>query len=280
MTSSAPHEPGRVFPVTLCVMTYNEAANIAACLKSVPFVGEKLVVDCGSTDATVDIAAQHGARVLHQPWLGFGRQRQFATAEASHDWILFLDADETLTPESVREFEQRLPGLLESDLAGAILRRSAYFMGAPMRWYRPMVGERIHRLYHRGRATWNDARVHEYLTFHGPVTEFRHALRHHMSPTLAHKELKLLAYSELKTRDWLDRGRRSQLWLCPLVFAATFFKDYVLRFGCLDGWRGYILAHLAANYAVYKRLRHYEMIVDPSSVEAGERVLKDHDLLR
>jgi glycosyltransferase involved in cell wall biosynthesis len=280
MTVSDPRVAAQTFPVTLCVMTYNEAANIARCLDSVSFVSEKLVIDCGSTDGTPDLAERHGARVVQQPWLGFGRQRQVATARASHDWILFLDADEALTPQLAREFEQRLPEILESDLAGAILRRSAYYMGAPMRWYRPMVGERIHRLYHRRRATWNDARVHEYLNFHGPVTNFRQPLLHHLSPTLVHKELKVLVYSELKARDWLDRGRRTQLWLCPLVFAATFFKDYFLRLAFLDGWRGYIVAHVAANYAVYKRLRHYEMVVNPSSVEAAEHILRERDLLR
>lgn len=269
-----------VFPVSLLVMTYNEAHNIGRCLDSVPFVAEKLVIDCGSTDQTQRIAERHGARVLHQPWLGFGPQRRFATAQARHDWILFLDADESLTLELVREFEQRLPEILGSGAAGAILRRSASYMGAPMRWYRPMVRERIHRFYHRQRASWNDARVHEYLSFHGPVADFKHVLLHHHSPTLVHKNLKVLSYSELKARDWVDRGRRPQMWQCPFVFAATFFKDYFLRLAFLDGWRGFAVAQVAASYAVYKRLRHYEMVVNPPSLDEGRRVLSEHDLLR
>src|SRR5688500_18077876 len=135
------------FPLTLLVITRNEAANIGRCLDSVPFAAEKVVVDCGSADGTQRIAAEHGARVVHQDWLGFGQQRNFATTQARHDWILTLDADEALSEPLVQELVQGLPALLASDAAGAILKRSASYMGAPMRWYRPMVGERKGRIY-------------------------------------------------------------------------------------------------------------------------------------
>ena len=118
----------------------------------------------------------HGATVVDQDWLGFGPQRNFATTQASHDWILLLDADEDLTPSSVQELQRELPQLMESDAAGAILRREAWYMGAPMRWYRPMVGERLGRLYHRGRARWTDVRVHESLRFDGRHDHVRAAL--------------------------------------------------------------------------------------------------------
>lgn len=270
----------RRFPVTLLVITRNEAHTIARCLDSVPFASEKIVVDAGSTDGTVEIARAHGARVVHQDWLGFGPQRNFATTQASHDWILFLDADEALTPELVREFEQRLPALLASDCAGAVLRRAALYMGAPMRWYRPMTGEKLERFYHRGRARWTEARVHESLVFDGPAETFDATFMHYQNPTLVHKQLKVLRYSELKARDWLDRGRPTRLWECPFVFAVTFLKDYLLRLAFLDGGRGFIVAYVAASYAVYKRIRYYEMQYTPESREAAARVLKAHDLDR
>jgi glycosyltransferase involved in cell wall biosynthesis len=163
------------FPVTLLVIARDEAAVIGRCLDSVPFADEKLVVDSGSTDGTQQIAAAHGARVIHQDWLGFGPQRNFASAQSHHEWILALDADEALSPKLVQEMQEKLPRLLQSSAAGAILRRSTWYMGAPMRWYRPMVGERLGRLYHRGRARWTDARVHESLRFSGPTESFRHS---------------------------------------------------------------------------------------------------------
>lgn len=267
-------------PLTLLVMTYNEAENIGRCLDSVPFAAEKIVVDSGSTDDTCAIATRHGARVVQQEWLGFGPQRNFASTLAAHDWILFLDADECLSPELLAAFLARLPALLASGAAGAILRREAWYLGAPMRWYKPMVGEKIARLYHRGRARWTDARVHESLRFDGPVERFDAPFRHYYNPTLVHEQLKMLKYAELKARDWQDRGRAPRLWEAPLVFLGTFFKDYVLRRGFLDGARGYIVSHVAANYAVYKRLRYYEMRQHPESLDLAKRLLTKHGIER
>jgi glycosyltransferase involved in cell wall biosynthesis len=267
--------------VTLLVITYNESAHIARCLDSVPFAAEKVVIDSGSEDDTAAIAAAHGARVVQQPWLGFGPQRNFATTQASHDWILFLDADESLSPELAAEFVARLPELTTTKgLAGAILRRRASFMGAPMRWYRPMAAERIERFYHRGRARWTDATVHEALHFDGPAAELAAPLRHELNPTLVHQQLKMLRYSELKATEWLERGRAVRLWECPLVFVTTFFKDYVLRLAMLDGARGWVVAQLAAQYAVYKRLRYFEMRRNPDARGTGRELLRRHRLLR
>src|ERR1700682_2633699 len=104
-------------PISLIVITYNEAANIARCLDSVSFAAEKIVLDCGSDDDTRAVAAAHGARVVDQPWLGFGARRTFARGMASHDWILPLDADEALTPKLTRSLERGLPDLLASEAA-------------------------------------------------------------------------------------------------------------------------------------------------------------------
>lgn len=268
----------RILPLTLIVMTYNEAANIARCLDSVPFVAEKLVVDCGSTDDTVAIARAHGARVVHQDWLGFGQQRNFASTQASHDWIVVLDADEFMSRGLIEECQRRLGGLIASDIACITLRRSTWYMGAPMRWYRPMMGERSDRIYHRKRARWTDARVHEALRFEGPSAELKTPFNHLHNPSLVHKQLKVLLYSELKARDWLEKKRAPRMWQTPLVFLAAFIKDYLLRLALLDGWRGFIVAHTAASYAVYKRLRYYEMRRNPESVEEARRQLAKHKL--
>lgn len=267
-------------PLSLAVITHNEAPDIGRCLDSVPFAAEKLVVDCGSDDGTVAIARAHGARVVHQPWLGFGAQRNFASTQCSHDWILVLDADETLTTELAAELQARLPALMASDAPAAYLRRRLIYMGAPMRWYRPAVGERLARLYHRGRARWSDARVHESLQFNGSAPTLRAPFEHANNPTLVHKQLKVLRYAELKCRDWHERGKPVRMWQTPAVFALAFFKDYLLRLACLDGWRGYIIAHTAASYAVYKRLRYYEMLRNDASIAAAAGALKAHALDR
>ncbi len=267
-------------PLTLAVITRNEAANIARCLDSVPFAAEKLVVDSGSDDDTVAIAQAHGARVVHQDWLGFGAQRNFASNQCTHDWILVLDADEYLSPGLADELQQRLPALMTSAAPAAWLRRSTIYMGAPMRWYRPAVGERMARLYHRGRARWSDARVHESLRFDGAAPTLRGTFNHINNPTLAHKQLKVLQYAELKCRDWLDKGKPVRMWQTPFVFALAFLKDYVFRLAFLDGWRGFMIAHTAASYAIYKRMRYYEMVHNPGSVADATDKLQEHHLDR
>lgn len=267
-------------PLTLLVITHNEAGNIARCLDSVPFAAEKVVVDSGSDDDTVAIARAHGARVVHQDWLGFGPQRNFATTQASHDWILVLDADEFLSPELAAELEQRLPHWLQGDAAVGILRRRTLYMGAPMRWYRPMLGERMARLYHRDRARWTDARVHESLRWDGRSEIFDASFNHLHNPTLVHKQLKVLRYAELKCRDWHDSNKPVRMWQTPLVYVAAFGKDYLLRLAFMDGWRGVVVAHTAAAYAVYKRMRYYEMHRNPASIAQARDELLRHGLDR
>jgi hypothetical protein len=93
-----------------------------------------------------------------------------------------------------------------------------------------------------------------------------------------HKHLKTLRYAELKARDWLDRGKPAQMWLMPFVHLAAFFMDYVLRLAFLDGWRGYVVAQVAASYAVYKRMRYYEMKRNPASRDAAAQLLRGYGL--
>src|SRR5574337_928349 len=242
-------------PLTLAVITRNEAATIARCLDSVPFAAEKLVVDSGSDDDTVVIAQAHGARVIHQDWLGFGPQRNFASSQCAHDWILVLDADEYIGPELAAELQQRLPALMASD--------------APAAW-----------LYHRDRARWSDARVHESLHFDGVAPTLRATFLHTNSPPLVHKQLKVLRYTELKCRDWLDRRKPVRMWQAPFVFMLAFLKDYVFRLAFLDGWRGFMIAHTAASYAIYKRMRYYEMVHNPDSVARAGGLLLKHEIDR
>ena len=267
-------------PLTLAVITHNEADAIGRCLDSVPFAADKLVVDSGSDDATVAVAQAHGARVVAQDWLGFGTQRNFATTQCRYPWILVLDADEYLTPELAAELQQRLPALMAGDAPAAYLRRRTIYMGRPMRWYRPAMGEKLARLYHRDRARWSDARVHESLRFDGSAPTLRAPFNHLNNPTLVHKQLKVLRYAELKCRDWLERGKPVRMWQAPFVFATAFLRDYLFRLACLDGWRGFVIAHTAASYALYKRMRHFEMVNNPESVARAAAALQQHGIDR
>jgi glycosyltransferase involved in cell wall biosynthesis len=265
-------------PISLIIITYNEEHNIGRCLDSVPFAAEKLIVDSGSTDRTREVAERHGARVVHQPWLGFGPQRNAAHGQATHDWILVLDADETLSPELARELEGRLPEIIESDLAGAWLPRTNDYMGAPLRWYRPMMRQWSARIYHRERARWTDAMVHESMIHDGPTVKLEQPLLHFHNPTLVHKQLKVLHYTEISAGRKALKKRRPALWALPLIYLHSFLKDYLWRLAVLDGGRGVIVSHMNASYAVYKRVRLYEMLINPEAVKIADRALQAHKL--
>jgi glycosyltransferase involved in cell wall biosynthesis len=269
-----------MLPISLVVITFNEAVDLGRCLDSVDFVAEKIVVDCGSNDDTRAVALAHGAIVVEQDWLGFGGQRNFASDLASNDWILSLDADEALSPALGRELQLRLPELMASDASVGVIYRTAWFMGRPLRWYRSMVRERKARIYHRRRARWSDVRVHESLVYEGREMTFKAPFMHYLNPTLIHHELKSLRYAELKALDWRDRRRASWPMAWPFIFILTFLKDYLLRLSALDGCRGWIVAYMAADYAVYKRVRYYEMRVSVPSIDMANKKLRDHKLER
>ncbi len=246
------HEDG-VLPITLVVLTRDEARNIGRCLASVPFAAEKLVIDSGSVDGTREIARGAGARVIEQDWLGYGPQRNFAATQATHPWILVLDADEWLGDDLRRELTISLPGLLASDAAGMVLRRTAYFMGKPLAHYKPMVLERKARIYHRDRGTWTCPAVHEKLELSGRFLEARAPLFHEFCRNSAEHQIKLANYARLKAEEQFRRGRTVSSLTLPLVYPVEFVKKYLLQRAMFDGARGFILAHNEAQYSTLKR---------------------------
>jgi hypothetical protein len=143
-----------------------------------------------------------------------------------------------------------------------------------------MVREPKARIYHRQRARWSDVRVHETLLYEGRAVAFKAPFMHYLNPTLVHHELKSLRYAELKALDWRDRQRASWPIAWPFIFLFTFLKDYLLRLAILDGWRGWIVSYIAAHYAVYKRIRYYELRTFVPSIEMARKKLRDHKLER
>ncbi|PIS10301.1 MAG: glycosyltransferase family 2 protein, partial [Bdellovibrio sp. CG10_big_fil_rev_8_21_14_0_10_47_8] len=145
-------------PLTLLIITLNEERNIERCIRSVPFASQVLVVDSHSKDQTRAIAASLGAQVIEQDWLGYGLQKKRGTEIAQYDWILSLDADETLSPELVQEIQQKWDSL-EPEV-GYEMPRKSFHLGRWIRyggWY----PDYQLRLYHRKHSQWPDQQIHE-----------------------------------------------------------------------------------------------------------------------
>ena len=233
------------------VITRNEAANIGACLDSLAFCDERIVVDCGSEDATVAIAGQKGARVVHRAWAGFGPQKNFALSLAQGDWVLSLDADERVPPDLAAAIAA---AVVEGDADGYEFPRLSSFCGRPMRhsgWF----PDYVLRLVRRGRARFTDAIVHERLVCDGPVRRLAPALVHHPVHRLEDALSRIDRYSTASAEQLLAAGRRVNFFTGIVHGLGSFLRAYVLRAGFLDGAEGFLLAVANAEGSYYRYMK-------------------------
>lgn len=241
-------------PLTVAVITRDAEHQLGPLLDSVGFADEVVVVDSGSADATVALARSRGARVVEQEWLGFGRQKQFAVAQASHDWVLCLDADERVTPELARSIEESFAS--SKYLAWRMARRNR-FLGA---WLAHGEGypDWCLRLFHRAHANWSSDDVHESVLTTTPVGTLAGDLLHESAEDVGAYLAKQNRYTSLQAEAMYRQGLRSnyaQLFLSPLV---RFVKFYLLRGGFLDGGPGFAHIVISCNNAFQKYLKLIE----------------------
>src|SRR5207253_3840806 len=175
--------------ITATIITLNEAENIRAACESVAWADEILVVDSESTDATREIAAESGARVIVNPWPGFSAQKQFAVNAASHDWIFSLDADERVSPELHSSIAALRNGADSMLLDGYRVARRAFYMGRWIRgggWY---PNYQL-RLFNRKRGSWGDRLIHESVTMNAGacVETLKGDLLHYSMQNTAHHQ--------------------------------------------------------------------------------------------
>jgi glycosyltransferase involved in cell wall biosynthesis len=253
--------PGSV-PVTVVVLTRDEEANIARCLASLAWASQVLVVDSGSADGTLSLARSAGADVVERPWLGFSAQRELALrlAEARHDWIYFVDADEWVSPQLAAE----IAGQLRSPACAAFTHRlRLVFMGTWIRhcgWYR---GSWVVRLVDRRYTKYDGSLVGERARVDGPVGRLANDIVDDDRKGLATWLHKHVRYAELErdrrgpavplrerarrflARDRSDTQPPSRAFLKDVVFpglpakpVALFTYMYVVRLGMLDGRAG------------------------------------------
>jgi len=238
--------------ISALVITRNEAANIARCLRSVAWADERIVVDSGSTDDTVAIARGLGATVVEHAWEGYSAQKNFAQAQASGDWILSLDADERATQELRQEILTFISAAPES-VAGARIPIRDWMFGKFVEhgsWPR----QRHPRLYRRGRATWDGA-VHEAISLDGEVGELGSPILHFSHLTIERFIAKLNVYTEIEARTMKATGQSVGLGRAALGAVRVFLGQYVRLQGYRDGGHGFILAVFMGFYHFVARAK-------------------------
>jgi glycosyltransferase involved in cell wall biosynthesis len=245
------------------VIARDEERQIAACLESLSFADEIVVVDSGSVDGTVETARRFTDRVVTRPWAGFGPQKRAAVALARHDLVLNVDCDERVTPELAAEIAaiQAAPTL---EAAYSIPRRT--FLGEKeIRWC-GWAPDRTVRLFDRTRAGFTDSLVHETVVAHGgPVLRCASPLLHHSFAGFRDLLTKLNRYSDLAARQLHERGRRAGALDLALRPAFSFLRTYVLRLGFLDGVEGLeiAVADAVTTFAKYVKLRELRRLPAP-----------------
>jgi glycosyltransferase involved in cell wall biosynthesis len=243
-------------PLSVCVLTLNEAHNIAACLATVAEAGELLVGDTGSRDETVAIAQRYASRVLQIAFRGHAASKAELAADARHDWVLSLDADERVTPELWQEIKSLVENS-PAEINGMKLRRRSFFLGKKMRAW---DDDYQLRLYRKDAAEWNDALIHCGINVRGKVIKSTGYLDHHTDPALRHVLRKMNAYSNANAADLIRAGKKG-LTVAAAFFHAlsTFARVYVLRGAMWDGKIGFVFACIQALYNWFRYLKAWEI---------------------
>jgi hypothetical protein len=226
-------------PFSIVIITLNAAHQLEACLESVKFANEIVVVDSGSRDGTEAIALKYGARVISQEWLGFGPQKQFAVEQARNDWVLCLDADERVSQDLRSSI---VATLQHPEFHAYRMARSNRFMGRYLRHGEGYPDWSL-RLFNRSHARWSDDTVHEKVLTSGEIGALRGDLLHDSAENLADYLDKQNRYTSLQAEALHQAGRTAhptQLIFSPLV---RFVRFYFFRLGMLDGIAG--LVHIA-----------------------------------
>ena len=241
------------------IIVRDEEVDLGPCLEALAFCDERVVVDSGSTDRTVEVATQRGARVVAHAFEGFGPQKRFAVAQAAHDWVLCLDADERPS----RELAEAIQGLLaagEPPLPAYRLRFATVFMGRV--FTRGAMARETHlRLFDRRRAAWDEASVHEQVVTMAPVGQLPGRVRHETVKSLSEALQKMDGYTTRGALDLHRRGVRRGALAILLTGPAHFVRSWVLHGNFLNGVPGLAWALLAAVSATVKYLKLAELRV-------------------
>ena len=237
--------------LSVIVIAKDEEASIARTLESVAFADEVVVVDSGSTDRTVAIARELGAKVtMTADWPGFGPQKNRALDLAHGDWVLSLDADEWLTAESAEEI-RRVVGANAAEVAAYRMPRRSSFCGRFLRhsgWW----PDYVLRLFRRGRARFSDDMVHERVIADGKIETLSLPIMHETFVDLEDLVDKMNRYSTHGARQLQREGKSSSLVEAIARALWAFFRTYVLRAGFLDGREGFMLAWATAEGTYYR----------------------------
>ena len=239
-------------PISATIISLNEESNIRKCIESLHFVEEVVVIDSFSQDKTVEIAKDLGAKVIENPFAGYGQQKNFASDNSSYEWILNLDADEEVTPELESEIREIFTNI--SKQTAYQTPRLTQYCGKWIKhggWYPNYVT----RFYHKDFGRWTEPEVHESLESRDPkkllqVRKFKNHLHHYSFPSFKSQVEINVKYAARGAQDLINRKGKPSLFSVFIRPIGKFIECYFVKLGILDGKEGLFIA-LNAAYSMF-----------------------------
>jgi glycosyltransferase involved in cell wall biosynthesis len=244
-------------PISILLPTFNCAKTIRATLESVKWADEIVVVDSFSTDATLDVCREYGARVLQHEYVNSARQKNWALPQCRHEWVLQIDSDEVLGPE-LREEVEKAAASAAPDVHAFRMPRRNHMLGRWVRFGGVYPDYQI-RLILKNKARWQDREVHAHVTVPGEVGTLRHDLLHYDIPALTKPLRNLDRYTRYEADELTKKGRRFRWHHLLLRPFGAFLYRYLWLQGFRDGWRGLIVCSYWGMYVFLTRAKLWEM---------------------
>ncbi len=241
--------------LSIVIITRNEEGNITRCLESVAFADEIIVIDSQSTDRTVEIAGEFGAKTFKIDFSGYGPAKREGVKQASKEWILNIDADEAVTPELAKEIKSIISNNNADD--GYLIRRRTNFMGKWIYhcgWY----PDYVLRLFKKKSGDFDDAKVHEKVVLNGTTGRLKEDLLHYCYSSMEQYLKKQNDYTTLGAEVAFKRGKRTGLFDLVLRPPISFISHYFIKSGFRDGLEGLIISFLSSVSVFIKYAKlHY-----------------------
>ncbi|MBN2867612.1 MAG: glycosyltransferase family 2 protein [Flavobacteriaceae bacterium] len=235
--------------ISALAITYNEEKNVERYIKSLSFADEIIIVDSFSTDKTVEIAKQLGAKVIQREFDHFSAQKNFALTLAKHDWVTFFDLDEIVTPKLANEIKNTVSN--PTNAKAFKVKRNFYFMGKRLK-YSGFQTDYVVRLFDKNHCKYNGKLVHEAIVTTSVIKTLKHTADHYTYKTFDDYNLKLTKYSRLKAEELYEKNVRPNLYHFLFRPWYRFMHQYIVRLGFLDGKEGFIVSYLS-GFMVFKR---------------------------
>jgi glycosyltransferase involved in cell wall biosynthesis len=245
----------QTIPVSAYIITLNEAANIGACLERLKHFDEVIVVDSGSSDATVEIASAYvNVKTSFNAWPGFSQQKAHALSLCSNKWVLNVDADEIVTEEFLAEARR----VIAADEVDALeSNRTLYRWGSRPKHFGG--DDRLIRLFKKAAGHYEVRRVHESISITGKIAKTDATIEHYENLSYSQRIDKANKYSQARAEDKFEKGHTVSVVTLILIFPLTFIQIYFLKGHFLDGVDGLLTAMNAAFYAFMKYAKLWEL---------------------